>query len=552
MADRLDAEPWLYWSGPTGQERAEQKQIQQRLRDAGAHLGHDVYVSPRALLAADELHVGDRCYLAAGSYVTHDLRTGDDCTVNPYAVVRGSVRLGNGVRIGAHASVLGFNHSMDPELPVHAQPTMTSGIVIGDDVWIGSSSIVLDGVHIGDHAVIGAGAVVTKDVEPWSVMGGNPARRIRDRRDGAPRVQPLTRRLEDFADRARRDAIEVLGRSWDSEHDAYVDRPGVLPTVRAHCDAIEIADVLLATVPRPLDPDVHRSRLRDWQDVESGLVPQLRVSEPPEFGHNDATYHVLSVGYALDLLRAGFRRPIRFVAEATGAELRALLDGLDWRNDGWACGAWVDAWATALHWNRRLGVSEPAGSARALFDWLHEHMDAETGMWSPASEEEGWRQAVNGYYRLTRGSFAQFGVSVPHAERTIDTVLAHSEDQRFFADGVQTACDVLDVAHPLWLLRKQTRYRTREADVWARAQLEAALDRWHEGAGISFAGPLADGESSVHEPGLQGTEMWLAIIWILADLLGESRALGYRPHGVHRPEPATLGPMPGRDHQAAR
>lgn len=41
------------------------------------------------------------------------------------------------------------------------------------------------------------------------------------------------------------------------------------------------------------------------------------------------------------------------------------------------------------------------------------------------------------------------------------------------------------------------------------------------------------------EPGLQGTEMWLAIAWYLADLLGVSDALGYRPRGVHRPEPSS-------------
>lgn len=47
--------------------------------------------------------------------------------------------------------------------------------------------------------------------------------------------------------------------------------------------------------------------------------------------------------------------------------------------------------------------------------------------------------------------------------------------------------------------------------------------------------PNAAGQN---RPGLQGTEMWLAIIWYLADLVGSAEALGYRPRGVHRPEPA--------------
>ena len=127
------------------------------------------------------------------------------------------------------------------------------------------------------------------------------------------------------------------------------------------------------------------------------------------------------------------------------------------------------------------------------------------------------------------GSFAQFGVPVSHPERVIDTVLAHATDERFFASERMDACNVLDVAHPLWLART-TGYRSAEVAAAARTLLDAALERWQNGAGVAF-GP---GD----EPGLQGTEMWLAITWYLADLLGLAEALGYRPRGVHRPEPA--------------
>ena len=54
-------------------------------------------------------------------------------------------------------------------------------IVVGDDVWIGFGAAILSGVHIGQGAVIGAGAVVTKDVPPYCVVGGNPAKTIRYR-----------------------------------------------------------------------------------------------------------------------------------------------------------------------------------------------------------------------------------------------------------------------------------------------------------------------------------------------------------------------------------
>jgi hypothetical protein len=160
-------------------------------------------------------------------------------------------------------------------------------------------------------------------------------------------------------------------------------------------------------------------------------------------------------------------------------------------------------------------------------------------MWGTApSPAEGRLQLVNGYYRLTRGSFAQFGLPVPYTERVVDTVLDHARDPRWFAAGRQNACNVLDVAHPLWLAGRQTRHREAEVRAWASEQLTSALGRWRDGAGIGF-GPAGEGGSGPgREPGLQGTEMWLAIIWLLADLVGVSDQLGYRPRGVHRPEPA--------------
>jgi hypothetical protein len=80
--------------------------------------------------------------------------------------------------------------------------------------------------------------------------------------------------------------------------------------------------------------------------------------------------------------------------------------------------------------------------------------------------------------------------------------------------------------------------RRDEAKAWARKQLDRALTRWQDGAGFSFA--LEIGEDARRTPGLQGSEMWLSIIWLLADLCGESAALAHRPLGVHRPEPAFL------------
>ena len=96
---------------------------------------------------------------------------------------------------------LGGNHRMDlvstypfgawpdewPEIrsvkPENIAPLPTGDVVIGNDVWIGLRAIILPGVIIGDGAVIGAGAVVTRDVEPYSIVAGNPARQVKKRFD---------------------------------------------------------------------------------------------------------------------------------------------------------------------------------------------------------------------------------------------------------------------------------------------------------------------------------------------------------------------------------
>ncbi|WP_312677708.1 hypothetical protein [Microbacterium sp.] len=189
----------------------------------------------------------------------------------------------------------------------------------------------------------------------------------------------------------------------------------------------------------------------------------------------------------------------------------------------------MDSFGTALLWSRQAGAPVPAGYAEALFGWLVTHADPSTGVWGSSAPATGMLLPVNGFYRASRGTFAQFGVPVSHPEHVIDTVLAHATDERFFASERLDACNVLEVAHPLWLTRA-TGHRATEVAAVARTLLDAALERWQDGAGVAF-GP---GD----EAGLQGTEMWLAITWYLADLLGLAEALGYRPRGVHRPEPA--------------
>lgn len=88
---------------------------------------------------------------------------------------------------------------------------------IGNDVWIGNRSLVLQGVTIGDGAVVGAGAVVTKDVEPYTIVAGNPARVIRKRFDDETIARLLELRWWDMSEKE----LEKYAQSFDDPKNLF-------------------------------------------------------------------------------------------------------------------------------------------------------------------------------------------------------------------------------------------------------------------------------------------------------------------------------------------
>ena len=529
--------PWFFWKQSSAEQQHDQMEWQAALIATGQTvIGQRCFVSRLAGVYPTRLALGDNAYIAAYAYVTDTVSMGRHSTINPFAVVRGQVTLGDSVRIGAHSSLLGFNHTFElDDRPIHQQPITSRGITVGDDVWIGSHVVVVDGVTIGEHSVSGAGAVVTRDVPPYSVVAGNPAKVLRDRR--APTVRPkadLAERLAAFGAKARAQWPDVLERCYDQAGARYLDRPDAAPTIRAWCDATEIAALFGGIPPHTAAPELIE-RLQSFQDPQTGLLPDVPAAPNPPI--NDPLrpgYNILAVGYALEVLGATFRHPIHAVENLSADDLYARLARLPWAARTWSSGDWIDCYGTGLYFNLRyFGCRR---TPEPLFGWLLTHADRYSGMWGKTTPEERWMQPVNGFYRLTRGSYAQFGVPLPYPEQSIDTLLAHSRDRGFFRENEGNACNVLDVIHPLWLCLRQTDYRRDEAKAWARKQLDRALRGWQDGAGFSFA--LEIGDDARRTPGLQGTEMWLSIIWLLADMCGESAALAYRPLGVHRPEPA--------------
>ncbi|MDG4758927.1 acyltransferase [Micromonospora sp. WMMD710] len=121
---------------------------------------------------------------------------------------RARIRIGDNVMFGPEVTIRGGNHRIDqvgvPMIAVGKEPgdeTHDRGVVIGDDVWVGTRAVILHGVSIGRGAVIGAGSVVTRSVPPYAVAAGNPARVIRLRwplatiQDHERQLYPPERRL---------------------------------------------------------------------------------------------------------------------------------------------------------------------------------------------------------------------------------------------------------------------------------------------------------------------------------------------------------------------
>jgi maltose O-acetyltransferase len=131
------------------------------------------------------------CYLYPGARLSHSygISAGRNLMVNAGAFLygRGGLRFGDDVMIGPNAVIVSSQHTFaDPRIPMVYQGHTTAFVDIGSDVWIGANVVILPGVTVADGTVVSAGAVVTRDTEPYSIVGGVPAARIGMR----PRLAP--------------------------------------------------------------------------------------------------------------------------------------------------------------------------------------------------------------------------------------------------------------------------------------------------------------------------------------------------------------------------
>lgn len=112
---------------------------------------------------------------------------GDGCLINHNNVLQAGkkeaiIKIGNYVHTGANVMMFAFNHAFDDiKIPTIQQDYYDASITIEDDVWIGGGAIILAGVTIGKGSIIAAGAVVNKDIPPYSIAGGVPAKVLKKR-----------------------------------------------------------------------------------------------------------------------------------------------------------------------------------------------------------------------------------------------------------------------------------------------------------------------------------------------------------------------------------
>ena len=117
--------------------------------------------------------------------ISLDFRIGNDSGVGDGARIPKGVTIGNDVMIGRDLKIFTKNHQSDrTDIPMRLQGfTEISPLNIGNDVWIGDNVMITAGCsQIGTGSIVAAGSVVTKDVEPYCVVGGNPAKIIRYRK----------------------------------------------------------------------------------------------------------------------------------------------------------------------------------------------------------------------------------------------------------------------------------------------------------------------------------------------------------------------------------
>lgn len=155
-------------------------------------VGEGSTVQPGVFVSRNgETRIGSNSIVRTGAIImaqNGQIRIGDSVSINQRVILHGygGIDIGDHCLIAPDAAMFAANHIFaDTTATIRSQGlTSNGGIRIENDVWVGTKAIILDGVIIGKGAIVGAGAVVTRNVDPYAIVVGSPAKAIGSRKDG--------------------------------------------------------------------------------------------------------------------------------------------------------------------------------------------------------------------------------------------------------------------------------------------------------------------------------------------------------------------------------
>ncbi len=140
----------------------------------GVRLGNNVTILRNTVIEC----TGNIKNMGVGLVIGDDVGISQNCFIQ----VRGKVTIGSHVMFGPNVSIFSENHGFnDLVMPMISQPTVRGEVIIEDDVWLGTRSVILSGVRIGKGSIIAAGALVNRDIPPYSIVAGVPGKVIKSR-----------------------------------------------------------------------------------------------------------------------------------------------------------------------------------------------------------------------------------------------------------------------------------------------------------------------------------------------------------------------------------
>lgn len=168
FGDWNDVEPFL----KANADKIEDTELENGARNSAVPMTdlkqYNARIEPGATIR-DQVLIGDNAVIMMGAVINIGAEIGSGTMIDMGAVLGGRALVGNNCHIGAGAVLAGV-----------VEPPSADPVRIDDDVLVGANAVVVEGVHVGKGAVVGAGAVVLDDVAPYTVVGGTPARKLKD------------------------------------------------------------------------------------------------------------------------------------------------------------------------------------------------------------------------------------------------------------------------------------------------------------------------------------------------------------------------------------